>query len=84
MLLGITGTDGAGKGEKVWETFARGCQEFLDFKKRNSDNLNSACKQVFSSCVRILLASNQILTGKSKTPAPGTPKITHVSFPVCF
>lgn len=33
MLLGITGTRGAGKGEKAWGAFARPClilQEDLD------------------------------------------------------
>ena len=44
MILGITGTDGAGKGEK-WDGthFARGCHMFLEFTKRNIDNLYSVC-----------------------------------------
>ncbi|MCA9366394.1 hypothetical protein KC722_02330 [Candidatus Kaiserbacteria bacterium] len=32
-------------GEKVWETFARGCLLFLEATKRNNDNLNSFCKK---------------------------------------
>jgi len=44
MILGITGTDGAGKGETVWGTVARGCQIFLELANKNSDNLNSSCK----------------------------------------
>jgi len=36
----VVGIDEAG--EKAWEAFARGCQLFLN---RNSDNLNSSCKE---------------------------------------
>lgn len=28
VLVGITGTNGSGKGETVWETVARGCRCF--------------------------------------------------------
>ena len=44
MILGITGTDGAGKGETVWGTVARGCLQFLEYANKNSGNLNSVCK----------------------------------------
>ena len=39
MKKWLVGIDEAG--EKVWETFARGCQLFW----KNSDNLNSFCKK---------------------------------------
>ncbi len=41
IVIGITGTDGAGKGETVRGTVARGCQLFC----KNSDNLYSSCKE---------------------------------------
>jgi len=44
MIIGITGTDGAGKGETVWGTVARGCLRFLENANKNRDNLNSICK----------------------------------------
>ncbi len=44
MVIGITGTDGSGKGEKVWETFARGCLIFIELAKINIDNLYRVCK----------------------------------------
>lgn len=44
MLLGITGTDGAGKGETVRGTVARGCQVVFEVTKKTTDNLNSVCK----------------------------------------
>ncbi len=44
MIIGITGTDGAGKGENVWETFARPCQLFCELAKQSSDTVYSACK----------------------------------------
>jgi len=44
MILGITGTDGAGKGEKVWGTFARPCQLICERAKQNSDKVYSDCK----------------------------------------
>ncbi|GEM_PF-1605520 len=44
MLIGITGTDGAGKGEKVWETFARSCQLFCESTNKNSDKVYRDCK----------------------------------------
>lgn len=43
MLIGITGTDGAG--ETVWETVARPCQVFLEVTKRNIDKVYSSCKE---------------------------------------
>ena len=43
MLIGITGTDGAGKGENVWETFARPCQLILSLRKM-SDKVYCTCK----------------------------------------
>jgi len=43
MIIGITGTDGAG--EKVRNTFARGCLVFLKLALKNTDNLNSSCKE---------------------------------------
>lgn len=44
MLIGITGTDGSGKGETIWEIVARGCQIFFEVTKKNIDNLNSVCR----------------------------------------
>ena len=44
MLIGITGTDGAGKGEKVWETFARRCQLSCERANFDSDTVYSAGK----------------------------------------
>lgn len=32
-------------GEKAWEACARDCQLFLELVRRNSDNLNSSCKE---------------------------------------
>ncbi len=43
ILIGITGTNGSGKGETVWETVARGCRHFRTYEKV-SYNLNSDCK----------------------------------------
>ncbi len=41
MLLGITGTDGSGKGKTVRGTVLEGCQIF---SFENIDNLYSDCK----------------------------------------
>ena len=70
ILLGITGTDGAGKGENVWDTFARPFAIFFQTMKKNIQKVYSTCKQVFSYVTRILLASNQMLIRKSKVPVP--------------
>ena len=43
MIIGITGTDGAG--ENVWDTFARGCLVFCEVMKQNTDNLYCSCKE---------------------------------------
>ena len=43
MIIGITGTDGAG--EKCWEHFARGCLVFSKVLQENTDNLYSSCKE---------------------------------------
>lgn len=39
MIIGITGTDGAGKGEKAWDAFARPCQQFCELVNVNSDKV---------------------------------------------
>ena len=44
MIIGITGTDGAGKGETVWETVARPCQLFCELAIQNSDTVYRPCK----------------------------------------
>lgn len=44
MIIGITGTDGAGKGEKVWETLARPCQHVCEVTKQTGDKVYSTCK----------------------------------------
>ena len=46
-VIGITGTDGAGKGETVRGTVARPCQQFFELAKTNSDKVYCSCKQVF-------------------------------------
>jgi hypothetical protein len=69
MILGITGTDGAG--EKAWDAFARPCQLFLSLRKnsdkaktkwgfvlegyqlRSSDHLYRICKIYSSSTERV-------------------------------
>ena len=45
MIIGITGTDGAGKGEK-WDGthFARPCQLVCEVTKKTSDKVYCACK----------------------------------------
>ncbi len=59
MLIGITGTLGAGKGEKAWDAFARGCQFFLKRAHKKSDNLNSVCKTPAPQ--KIVCPHNQVL-----------------------
>ncbi len=44
ILLGITGTDGAGKGENVWDTFARPFAIFFQTMKKNIQKVYSTCK----------------------------------------
>ena len=81
MLIGITGTLGAGKGEKRIRGASQDLEQFLRKAETIVSegcfyNLNRickiyrACKQVFFYSSRILLASNQILVCKSKAPVP--------------
>ena len=44
MIIGITGTDGAGKGEIVWGTVARPGQLVSEYLERTSDQVYRACK----------------------------------------
>ena len=44
LLIGITGTDGAGKGETVWETVARPLEIFFECAKKNILKVYCACK----------------------------------------
>jgi hypothetical protein len=73
MLIGITGTDGAGKGEKVRGTFARPCQLVIELEKITSDKVYCACKQFFFYCTHELFVykyPNMSFVCKSKAPAP--------------
>lgn len=53
MIVGITGTDGTGKGEKVWETFARPCQLVCELASKTSDKVYSVCKTPVPNLSRI-------------------------------
>jgi len=44
MLIGITGTDGAGKGEKAWDAFARPFETVLELANRTIQKVYCACK----------------------------------------
>jgi hypothetical protein len=46
MIIGITGTDGAGKGETVQWTVARPCQPVCTLATQTSDKVYSACKEL--------------------------------------
>jgi hypothetical protein len=56
MIIGLTGSFGAGKGEKARGAIARPCQIFLELSKRNIDKVYSACKAPAST--RHLLMGN--------------------------
>lgn len=44
MIIGITGSFGAGKGETAWEAVARPCQLLCELVKQSSDKVYSVCK----------------------------------------
>jgi len=44
MLIGLSGTDGAGKGEKAWDAFARPFEKFLERANRNVQKVYCVCK----------------------------------------
>ena len=50
MLIGITGTDGAGKGEKVFTHFRKRLPSIFG---ENGDNLYSVCKTPAPVMIRI-------------------------------
>lgn len=86
MLLGITGTDGSGKGKTVWETVLEGCQIFFEFSKKNIDNLNSNCKQVsflrsFGNMIMKFSCFAHSLG--SKSPVPGIVQSNDLNQIVC-
>lgn len=72
MIIGITGTLGSGKGEKVRGTFARGCKKiFLTaFAQREIKVFISLVRSIVSRYFRFYEKVSYNLNSVRRTPAP--------------
>ena len=55
MIIGITGSFSAGKGETAWEAVARPCQLLCELVKQSSDKVYCACKAPVSGSAQLSL-----------------------------